>query len=242
MAALNDTADPAQDIWTLSTAKIAAASVALTAIASRMESMCLFIRSAQRPGAGRAAIDHHLQTLQSEIRTAACDAGFNEPWEGSWYLAGRWGSTDGQPSRAQTFEQEESFEPGESAGEDEAPSLAGFQGLLGLYSEGSAAGNGILSFVTEGSSEADLDLMAELLAEALSGVSAAQNFLGALSDSSGERSLRDLVFGAGIRSLVRSDMDEASTRIAALDIQQKLCVQSLSIANDNAAIMLRLLG
>ncbi|WP_159725961.1 flagellin [Methylosinus sp. Ce-a6] len=45
---------------------------------------------------------------------------------------------------------------------------------------------------------------------------------------------------AGISSLVDADMNEASTRLQALQTQQQLGVQSLSIANQNSQIILRL--
>ncbi len=44
----------------------------------------------------------------------------------------------------------------------------------------------------------------------------------------------------GVSALVDADMNEASTRLQALQTQQQLGVQSLSIANQNAQIILRL--
>ncbi|WP_424363517.1 flagellin [Methylocystis parvus] len=44
----------------------------------------------------------------------------------------------------------------------------------------------------------------------------------------------------GVSSLVDADMNEASTRLQALQTQQQLGVQSLSIANQNAQIILKL--
>ncbi len=46
----------------------------------------------------------------------------------------------------------------------------------------------------------------------------------------------------GLGSLVDADMDEVSTRLAALQTQQQLGLQALSIANDNAALVLKLFG
>ena len=45
---------------------------------------------------------------------------------------------------------------------------------------------------------------------------------------------------AGVSSLVDADMNEASTRLQALQTQQQLGVQSLSIANQNSQIIMRL--
>ncbi len=44
----------------------------------------------------------------------------------------------------------------------------------------------------------------------------------------------------GVSSLVDADMNEASTRLQALQTQQQLGVQSLSIANQNAQLILKL--
>jgi len=44
----------------------------------------------------------------------------------------------------------------------------------------------------------------------------------------------------GISSLVDADMNEASTRLQALQTQQQLGVQALSIANQNAQMILKL--
>ena len=44
----------------------------------------------------------------------------------------------------------------------------------------------------------------------------------------------------GVSSLVDADMNEASTRLQALQTQQQLGVQSLAIANQNAQMILKL--
>jgi flagellin len=47
---------------------------------------------------------------------------------------------------------------------------------------------------------------------------------------------------AGVGSLVDADMNEASTKISALQVQQQLGVQALSIANSNTQLILKLFG
>ena len=44
----------------------------------------------------------------------------------------------------------------------------------------------------------------------------------------------------GVSSLVDADMNEASTKLQALQTQQQLGVQSLSIANQSSQIILKL--
>jgi flagellin len=206
--------DSVSDPLDLSAGKIAAASGALTLIATRMESIGLLIVSARKPGSDRLGIDQNLSLLQSEITIAANDANFDG---GTWFL----------PAKSQA-----------GAG------AVGPMGLEGLYSlsNPSAAEINILSFSTFGASDSDLRHMTQSLADALSGLSTAQTFLGYLSSTLDDRSGHNFVFAAGVGSLVNADMNEDSTRIVALETQQQLGIQSLSIANDNASIVLKLLG
>jgi flagellin len=57
-----------------------------------------------------------------------------------------------------------------------------------------------------------------------------QDFISALSDS----------LTKGVSSLVDADMNEASTKLQALQVQQQLGVQSLSIANQNTQMIMKL--
>ncbi|MEY9720396.1 flagellin-like hook-associated protein FlgL [Sinorhizobium fredii] len=57
-----------------------------------------------------------------------------------------------------------------------------------------------------------------------------RNFVAALTDS----------IDSGIGRLVDADMNEESTRLKALQTQQQLAVQSLSIANTNSENILQL--
>jgi flagellin len=59
-----------------------------------------------------------------------------------------------------------------------------------------------------------------------------QNFISNLSNS----------LTSGIGSLVDADMNQASTKLAALQVQQQLGIQALSIANTNTQMILKLFG
>ncbi|MCB1541305.1 MAG: flagellin [Rhodoblastus sp.] len=63
-------------------------------------------------------------------------------------------------------------------------------------------------------------------------VSLQQNFVSAMSDA----------LTNGVSALVDADMNEASTRLQALQTQQQLGVQSLAIANQNSQMILKLFG
>ncbi|MBM6581997.1 flagellin, partial [Microvirga sp. BT689] len=57
-----------------------------------------------------------------------------------------------------------------------------------------------------------------------------EEFIGALSDN----------LTAGVSAFVDADMNEASTRLQALQTQQQLGVQALSIANQNSQMIMKL--
>jgi flagellin len=81
---------------------------------------------------------------------------------------------------------------------------------------------------------------------ALTGLTTAASTLGATKtridlQSSFASSLSDAV-SSGIGSLVDADMNQASTRLQALQTQQQLGIQSLSIANQNTQLILKLFG
>jgi flagellin len=70
------------------------------------------------------------------------------------------------------------------------------------------------------------------LGSAKSRVSIQQDFVSKLTDA----------ITSGIGSLVDADMNKESTRLQALQVQQQLGVQSLSIANQNTQLILKLFG
>ena len=59
-----------------------------------------------------------------------------------------------------------------------------------------------------------------------------QSFVTSLSDA----------ITSGVGSLVDADMNVASTRLQALQTQQELGIQALSIANQNSQLILKLFG
>jgi flagellin len=79
---------------------------------------------------------------------------------------------------------------------------------------------------------AGLQTYASNLGSTQSRIGLQQTFLSNLVDS----------LAKGVSALVDADMNEASTRLQALQTQQQLGVQSLSIANQNAQMILKLFG
>jgi flagellin len=78
----------------------------------------------------------------------------------------------------------------------------------------------------------DLTNAAATLGSTQTRVTLQTNFVSALKDA----------ITSGIGSLVDADMNQASTRLQALQTQQQLGIQSLSIANQNTQLILKLFG
>ena len=102
----------------------------------------------------------------------------------------------------------------------------------------------ILTLNVVGTSSADLALFGQAVRTAISGIIGASTAVGALqtqlsTQMSYNFALSDALT-SGIGSLVDADMNVASTRLQALQIQQQLGIQALSIANQNGQLILRL--
>ncbi len=78
----------------------------------------------------------------------------------------------------------------------------------------------------------DLTNAATTLGSTQTRVTLQSNFVSSLADS----------ISTGIGSLVDADMNQASTKLQALQTQQQLGIQSLSIANQNTQLILKLFG
>lgn len=112
---------------------------------------------------------------------------------------------------------------------------------------GSATGTGtnfVTSTITSATTSAQLDTMIADADATLANLQTYASNLGATQTRVGMQqtflsSLSDALTN-GISALVDADMNEASTRLQALQTQQQLGVQSLSIANQNSQMILKL--
>ena len=112
-------------------------------------------------------------------------------------------------------------------------STDGTTGLLGsLYtiSIGAATGSIDAEITTASTAIENLTTAATALGSYKSRIDLQQEFIGSLRDS----------IDRGVSSLVDADMNEESTRLQALQVQQQLGVQALSIANQSSQQILRL--
>ena len=124
-------------------------------------------------------------------------------------------------------------------------SAAGTGGASATTPGGLYASDSILAFTLSGSTTStDLTALSTALDAAISNVTKAGATLGAYktnidNQSSFVSSLSDAIT-SGVGSLVDADMNVASPRLQALQTQQQLGIQSLSIANQNSQLILKL--
>ena len=109
------------------------------------------------------------------------------------------------------------------------------------------ASTSILGFsISPSTSSTDLNTLATAIDQAITNVTAAGATLGQYTTTVNNQltftsSLSDSLT-SGVGSLVDADMNVASTRLQALQTQQQLGIQALSIANQNSQLILKLFG
>ena len=102
----------------------------------------------------------------------------------------------------------------------------------------------ILTLSVVGTSAADRALMGQAIQSSIRGLITASTAVGALQNQISNQqlfnsSLSDALT-SGVGSLVDADMNVASTRLQALQTQQQLGIQALSMANNNSQLILKL--
>ncbi len=119
-------------------------------------------------------------------------------------------------------------------------------GGAGILDQNGAAytGASILTLNVSSATAGDLANMLKDVNAALTSIETAASTLGATQTNITEQqtfvSNLSASLTSGVGSLVDADMNQASTKISALQVQQQLGVQALSIANSNTQLILRL--
>ena len=239
-----------KDALGVSTSMLNVATAAINSTIDVMNQIKKDLVAAQQPGADLAKIGTDISQSSAQLGTIVASAGFN----GQNWL-------DGSQT---TINAVASFNRS-SAGATSVGTIAiTGQALIGLATgttgfgileggTGSAAGTGtpaptnfktisVTSATTTaqlGTMSADADKTLAALQTYASNLGATQTrlkgqqtFVNALSDA----------LTSGVSALVDADMNEASTRLQALQTQQQLGVQSLSIANQSSQTILKLFG
>ncbi len=217
------------------------ATAALKSAIAVMNSIKSTVTQAQQPGADQAKILTSLQQLGNQLKSVVTSATFTGL-----------NMTDGSQTSPVKFIA--SYNNGGGAAASVVGTIdlsisdltnAGNTGILqAAQATGSAAATdftalvaGDLATATIGDTLsnadkaiADLTKYASTIGATASRVDSQNTFIKTMNDA----------LTTGISSLVDADMNEASTRLQALQTQQQLGVQSLSIANQNSQMILKL--
>jgi flagellin len=127
----------------------------------------------------------------------------------------------------------------------QSPYISGLQDdVLDKAFQGSSGTTNILQMVV--SNSGDAALAAPAVDQAIKGITGALTFLAGLQSLvDGTEHINKVIIDAltsGIGALVDSDMNAASTRLEALQTQQTLGIQALSVANQGDQTVLKLFG
>ena len=210
------------------------ATAAISGITTTLQSLSKLLVAGQQPGTDLTAISTQVKSLQAQLTASISTASFN----GVNLL-------DGTASSTGTL----NFVSGVtgSGSSTTVTNLAVDTSSTNLST--TASGGALVSTaaitVTAGTTTSG-DLATDLATvnKALASVNTASSALGAAASTIDQQvtftsSLSDSLT-TGVGSLVDADLNQASTRLAALQTQQQLGVQSLSVANQNSQILLKL--
>ena len=238
-----------QDALGLGAAKVDVAYTGLNSAISVVDEIKSKLVAAREPGVARSKIQAELSTLQDQLQSIAGAASFSgENWLAIDSSATGYSSTK---SIVASFTRSSTgtvsvgtidIDISSTALTDASGSAAGILDANGAnYTTAS-----ILTLDISGASitNTDLDNMISDADTAIASMTTAASDLGAAKKRIGLQkdfvsSLMDSI-SRGVGQLVDADMNEESTRLSALQVQQQLGIQALSIANSNSQNILSL--
>ena len=208
------------------------ATASISGITTTLQSLSKLLVAGQQPGTDLTAISTQVKSLQAQLAASISTASFNgvNLLDGS-ITAGTVNFVSGVTG---------------SGSSTSVTNLAVDTSSTNLST--TASGGALVSTaaitVTAGTTSGSLETDLSTVNAALASVNTASSALGAAASTIDQQvtftsSLSDSLT-TGVGSLVDADLNEASTRLAALQTQQQLGVQSLSVANQNSQILLKL--
>jgi flagellin len=234
------------DSLNLGASVVGTAAAALNTTISILQKMQQDLVSAQQASVDKNQIETDISALQNQLSTAVTSASFN----GVNLLDQTSTTITSQSIVSSVTGSGSTFTVNtiDIAYADTALTTSGISPAGGILdSSGAQSGESMLTFSISNASTAgmltalsrDLDTALLRVQTAAAKLGATQTnielqttFVQALSDS----------ITAGVGSLVDADMNEASTRLNALQTQQQLGIQALSVSNQNSQIILKLFG
>ncbi len=234
------------DALNLGKSVVGTATAAITGITSTLQSLSNQLVAAQQPGADLNAIGTQIAALNNQLAAAVSTASFN----GVNLLDGSQGSAGqtGAPNASDSFVTFVSGVTGAGTSSAKVTNLFVDTTSTNLSTASGGALAGVAAITVTGgttpTTSAALTTDLQTVSTALAAVNTASETLGSAGATIDQQStftsaLSDSLT-TGIGSLVDADLNEASTRLNALQTQQQLGVQALSVANQNSQIILKL--
>ncbi len=215
------------DALNLGKSVVGTATAAISGITTTLQSLSNQLVAAQQPGADLTAIGTQITQLNQQLSAAVSTANFNgvnllTNTAASTFVSGI--NNAGTSTAAVTTLSVAATNLDTATG-------GGLAGVAGITVSGTSTSAQLTTDLqTVGTALALVNTASETLGSAASTIDQQSTFTSALSDS----------LTTGVGSLVDADLNEASTRLNALQTQQQLGVQALSVANQNSQLILKL--
>lgn len=244
-----------KDSLNLGTSVISTGTAALGSMTSILQKIKSDLISAQQAGTDKSAIGTEISALQNQLSTAVASASFNNVnlLDGSSTNAQFVSSVTGTGADTKvnyltvdtattnfgTTAASSKFSIAVAANATQGTTAATVD-IVGmgagadankLVVDGSTTAQTLTNYIAAvGAALDNVNVGSATLGAAQKNIDLQSTFISSLSDS----------ITTGVGSLVDADMNEASTRLNALQTQQQLGVQALSLANQNSQLILKL--
>ena len=234
-----------QDALGLGQAKVDTAYTGMTAAIDVVDEIKSKLVAAREPGVDKTKINSEIKELQGQLTSIASSASFSgENWLSVNSGAAGYTATK---SVVASFNRDSggNVSVGTIGVDTSKTKLFDSNGAAGILDTGRTGGTVVSTFTLTGATtDANISTMISDVDEALGAMTTAASNLGAAKSRMDIQSefvsnLRDSI-EKGVGTLVDADMTEESTRLKALQTQQQLGVQALSIANSSSQSLLSL--
>jgi len=217
-------------------------SAALESTVSIMNNIKNDLLTAEEPSTDLSKVQTDIATQQSQLISIGSSSSFNgenflSTSGGTVNLVASYDATNGVSFISVNTSNTALFAPGSNT------SSAAGAGILDKAGTAYPTAS-ILTLNVSTATQGDLSNMLTDVETALSSIETAASTIGAtqtnITDQQNFVSNLSASLTSGVGALVDADMNQASTKISALQVQQQLGVQALSIANSNTQMILKL--
>jgi flagellin len=236
------------DALNLGSSVVSTATSAVSSVLSILNKIKADVVTAQQPGTDASQVQTDITAQQQSLASIVGSASFNgvNLLDGSTATSTAYGSAAGHVDFIASYNRTTSGGSTSSVTLDTTKTnLLGSGGILTGTPGGSGTTN-ISTMSVAGATPTQLAAYGADIDAAIKSVTAVGATLGSTSTTLNNQasfvtSLSDAIT-SGVGSLVDADMNVASTRLQALQTQQQLGIQALSIANQNSQLILKLFG